>query len=174
MNSFGMNMSLYSSNYFQSLVYKSQESFGRASIPKKEKKKEKISAPAYSDEKVGKTSKAEEEAENKKKKAEEHKAKLERANRKVVPIKTHSPVYENKFSKARIEHEIERTKKKGYLFFDEDFTPKDKKPETKAPAVVTETKKAYRDLNEVVRKETPSLKRKVGNLIVVCNLDFFS
>lgn len=161
-NTFGITLSSYTNNYILSLVHTSHQPFGRAPIPNKQKNKEKVSAPAYSDEKVGKTSKAEEEAENKKRKAEEHRLKMERATRKVIPVRTQTPVFEAKFTPARIEYELEKAKKKGYLFLDEEYHPEIEKKSAETPKKLAETpKKAYREINDVVRKETPSLKRKV-------------
>lgn len=149
--------------YINSLVYTSFQPFGRAKIPNKQKNKERVSAPAFSDEKVGKISKAEEEAENKKKKQDDHKAKSEKATRKVVLPRTQLSNFEAKADQAFIEREVEKAKKKGYVLLDDERPPKPADPKVKSWPV---TQEIVRTLNDVERKETPSLKRKVGIVVL--------
>lgn len=153
--------------YVNSLVYTNFQPFGRAKIPNKQKNKERVSAPAFSDEKVGKISKAEDEAESKKKKQEDHKAKVEKATRKIVPPRTQSSVFEAKAEQAWIDKEIEKAKKKGYNLIDEERPAKPADPKVKTWPAVQEIVKT---LNDVTRKETPSLRRKVGKANEFCYL----
>lgn len=153
-------LSGYTMPIFNSLVHKNAEYFGRAKIPKSEKKKEKTSAPAFSDDKAAKLSKAEEEAEAKKKKAEEEKAKAKK-EKHTLPIRSQLPVFEAKFDAKRLEEEADRIKKKGlFLIEEEDLNYKFTEPALKE---WPQQEIVPRTINDVVRKETPSLKRKVSN-----------
>ena len=144
---------------FSELVHQPKAYIARTPQAKNKKVKEKTSAPAFSDEKSAKLSKAEEEAETKRKKMEAR----GRAQAKgpIIPPRNQTANFETKFDDKRFEEEAEKIKKRGLFMLDEERAPsKEAKP--KEPVKWIEPVKATKTLNDIVRKETPSLKRKVG------------